>query len=212
MDWRAVERAVAKTRDADLIHQLEIISAIGAARRVDAPRGSSRWNRAVETGVNAVLTIAAAQLALAVVGAPAALDRVGWPYVVNGFVFGMAGVVLLAGGGRDTRLPLLGGFFLTVSSAFVIWLLPPGGSVLGGTPTVVLGALQPDAFLALMLWRFVREFPGDTQRPGARRVANVFVNVSFGVGAVLFAINAVGPPRRFDAAGVVDGAFPSSRP
>ena len=43
-----------------------------------------------------------------------------------------------------------------------------------------------------MLWRFVREFPVDTQRLGARRVASVFVGVSFGVGAVLFTINAIG--------------------
>ena len=43
-----------------------------------------------------------------------------------------------------------------------------------------------------MLWRFVREFPVDTQRPGARRVASVFVDVSFGVGVVLFTTNAIG--------------------
>ena len=46
-----------------------------------------------------VLTIAVAQLALAIAGAPAALSRVGWAYIVNGFVFGVGGVVLLAGGG-----------------------------------------------------------------------------------------------------------------
>ena len=41
-----------------------------------------------------------------------------------------------------------------------------------------------------MLWRFVREFPVGTQ-PRARSVAAVFVNVSFSVGAALFAINAI---------------------
>ena len=139
-----------------------------------------------------VLTITIGQLALAIVGAPAALARVGWPYVVNGLVFGVAGVVLLAGGGRDRRLPLLGALFLTISSAFVIWLMPSAGTVLSGTLTDALGALQADAFLALMLWRFVREFPAEAQRPGVRGVASVFVRVSFGVGAVLFVSNAIG--------------------
>lgn len=192
VDWHDVERGTTKTRDADLIRQLKIVSAIGAARSTQTPRGPNWWDRAVETGVAVVLTIAVAQLVLAMVGAPAALARVGWPYIVNGFIFGVGGVVLLAGGGRDRRLRLLGGLFLTISSAFVIWLMPLAGTVLGGTLTDVLGALQSDAFLALMLWRFVREFPADTQRPGARRVADVFVGVSFGVGVVLFAINAIG--------------------
>ena len=192
VDWRHVEHAAAKTRDADLIRQLRIIAAIGATRRVHAPRGPTRWSRTLEIGVAVVLTIAVAQLVLGIVGAPAALARVGWPYIVNGFIFGAGGVVLLAGGGRDRRLPLLGGLFLTISSAFVIWLMPPAGAVLGGALTDVLGALQSDAFLALMLWRFVREFPADTQRPGPRRVADIFVSASFAVGAVLFVTNAIG--------------------
>ena len=192
VDWHDVERVGTKTRDADLIRQLKIVSAIGATRRTQAPRGPTWWDRTVEAVVAAVLTIAIAQLALAIVGSPAALARVGWPYIVNGLVFGMGGVVLLAGGGRDRRLPLLGGLFLTISSAFAIWLLPPPGAFLGGTLTDVLGALQADAFLALMLWRFVREFPADTQRPGVRRVASVFVNASFVLGALLFVVNAIG--------------------
>ena len=192
VDWHDVERVGTKTRDADLIRQLRIVSAIAATRRTQAPRGPTWWDRTVEAGVAVVLTIAVAQLVLAIVGAPAALGRVGWPYIVNGFIFGIGGVVLLAGGGRDRRLPLLGALFLTISSAFVIWLMPSAGTVLGGTLTDALGALQADAFLALMLWRFVREFPADTQRPGVRRVASVFVNVSFALGAVLFVINAIG--------------------
>ena len=192
VDWPDVERVGATTRDADLIRQLKIVSAIGATRRTQAPPGPTWWSRAVEAGVAVVLTIAVAQLALAIVGIPAALARVGWPYVVNGFIFGVGGVVLLAGGGRDRRLPLLGGLFLTISSAFVIWLMPLSGAALGGRLTDVLGALQSDAFLALMLWRFVREFPADTQRPRARRVADVFVDASFCVGVVLFVTNAIG--------------------
>ena len=191
VDWHDVERVGAKSRDADLIRQLKIIAGIGATRRTRAPRGPTWWGRTVETGVAVVLTIAVAQLALAIVGAPAALAQVGWPHIVNILIFGVGGLVLLAGGGRDRRLPLLGGLFLTISSAFVFWLMPPRGAGLGAL-TAALRPLQPEAFLALMLWRFVREFPVDTQRPGAGRVVGVFVGVSFGVGAVLFTINAIG--------------------
>ena len=43
-----------------------------------------------------------------------------------------------------------------------------------------------------MIWRFVREFPSTTEQPAARRVADIFVRVSFAVGVALFTINAVG--------------------
>ena len=192
VDWRHVEQAAAKTREADLIHQLKIISAIGATRRVHAPRGPTRWSRTLEIGVAVVLTMALAQLTLAILGTPAALARVAWSHIVNALIFGVGGVVLLAGGGRDRRLPLLGGLFLTISSAFGATLMPAPGVGLGGPLTAVLHLLQPEAFLPLMLWRFVRTFPADTQRPRARRVASGFIGVSFGVGAVLFVTNAIG--------------------
>ena len=191
VDWRHVEQA-AKTRDADLIRQLKIISAIGATRRVQAPRGPTRWSRTLEIGVAVVLTMALAQLALAILGTPAALARISWPHIVNVLIFGVGGVVLLTGGGRDRRLPLLGGLFVTISSAFVVSSMPSPGAGLGGTLTAVLRPLQSEAFLPLMLWRFVRAFPVDTERPRARRVASGFVDLSFGVGAVLFVTNAIG--------------------
>ena len=205
VDWHDVQDAAATSRDADLIHQLRIIAAIGATRRVHAPRGPTRWSRTLEAVVAVVLTMALAQLTLAILGTPAAFARVAWPYIVNALIFGVGGVVLLAGGGRDRRLPLLGGLFLTISTAFGASLLPPPGVGLGGALTSVLHPLQPEAFLPLMLWRFVREFPVDTRRPRARRLASGFVDVSFGVGAVLF----VRDQRhrrvwRFDDAGVVD--------
>ena len=192
VDWRDVERVGAKTRDADLIRQLKIVAGIGATRRAHVQSGPTWWGRTVETGVAVVLTIAVAQLALAILGTPAALARVAWLHILNALIFGVGGVLLLAGGGRDRRLPLLGGLFLTIASAFVIPLMSSTEAGFGGTPAAVLRSLQPEAFLALMLWRFVREFPTDTQRPQERRVSSVFVNVSFGVGAVLFTANAIG--------------------
>lgn len=192
VDWHDVERGTTETRDADLIRQLKIVSAIGAGRRAATPHGPTWWSRTVETIVAVVLAIAVAQLVLAMVGAPAAFARVGWPYVVNGFIFGVGGVVLLAGGGRDQRLPLLGALYLTISSAFAASLMPSPGAGLVGTLSATFRPLLPEAFLALMLWRFVRAFPVDAQRPRLRQVTGVFVAVSFGIGALLFTTNAVG--------------------
>ena len=195
VDWRDVEQAAANTGDADLISQLKIVSAIGATRPAPESRGSTvaaMWNRVVETGVAVVLAIAVAQLALAMVGAPAAPFHLAWPYIANVIIFGVGGVVLLAGGGRDRRLPLLGGWFLTVGSAFAAMLVPLLEAGHGGMLAAVLHPFLPDAFLPLMMWRFVREFPVDIQRPSASRIAGVCVSASFGVGVVLFTTNAIG--------------------
>ena len=195
VDWPDVERAASKSRDAGLLQQLRIVSAIGAGRRsIQAPR-PSWWSRAAEAGVVAVLCVAAVQFALGLVGAPAALAYVTWPHILNAFVFGAGGILLLAGGGRDRRLRLLGGWFLTISSAFALALMPPPGVGFAGALAAAVRLLLPDAFLALMMWRFVREFPAATERPTARRVADVFASVSFGVGVALFIVNALG---RFD--------------
>ena len=198
VDWRDVEQAAADTGDADLISQLKIVSAIGATRRAPESRGSAlaaMWNRVVETGVAVVLMIAVARLMLVVLSAPAEFVEVVWLHAANVVIFGTAGVVLLAGGGRDRRLPLLGGMFLTIGSAFATILMPWPGAGVGSTAVAVLGPLLPEAFLPLMMWRFVREFPVESQRVGARRIARILLDVSFVVGAVLLTINAVG---RFD--------------
>ena len=153
VDWHDVEHAAAKSRDAELILQLKIIAAIGATRRVRVPRGPTLWSRSLEAGVAIVLTVALAQLALAIMGIPAALARVTLPnvaQVVVFCVFSVAGLALLASGGRDRRIPLLGGLFLTISSAFAAPLMPQSGGGLGTALAAVLRPLQPEAFLSLM--------------------------------------------------------------
>ena len=190
VDWPDVERVAAKSRDADLLHQLRVVSAIGATRRADTPPAPTGWSRWRETCVVVVLVIAVAQLVLAILGAPGALCPAAWPHVLNAFLFGVGGVVLLAGGGRDRRLPLLGGLFLAIGSAFLTALTSPG-ACLDDTLAAVLRPFQPEAFVALMLWRFVRGFPGDTQPPREERVGRAFLNASLGVGIVLFAVNAI---------------------
>ena len=70
--------------------------------------------------------------------------------------------------------------------------MPLPGNDLIRALTRLLHPFQPEAFVTLMLWRFVREFPADVQRPSARRVASAFVDLSFAVGAALFLTNAMG--------------------
>lgn len=193
VDWSHVERAAAKGRDADLLQQLRVVSAIGATRSGFPPQPSFNWwIRTTEAGVATVLCIAAVQFALGMLGAPAAVTNATWPHILSAFVFGVGGVLLLAGGGRDRRLRLLGGWFLTISSAFALAWMPPPEAGLAGALAAAVRPLLPDAFLALMIWRFVREFPTPTERPTARRVADIFVEISFGVGVALFTMNAIG--------------------
>ena len=66
VDWSDVERAAAKSRDADLLQQLKVVSAIGANRRSHAAPGPVRWSWAVEAGVAFVLAIAVARLVLVI--------------------------------------------------------------------------------------------------------------------------------------------------
>ena len=192
VDWSDVERAAAKGRDADLLQQLKIVSAIGAKRLPLARPAPTWWNRVLETGVALVLGIAVARLAVVVVSASAPACPTDWTFVVNALLFGVGGVVLLLGGARDRRLPLLGGLFLAISSAFVTVLMPSVGSCFDGGLAAALRPFQPEAFLALMLWRFVQRFPVDTQRPTQSRISRVLVNASFSAGAVLFTISAIG--------------------
>ena len=100
VDWSNVERSVAKGRDADLLQQLRVVSAIGAHRHTLARPGPPWWRRITEAGVVAVLCVAAVQVALGLVGATAPLADVTWPHILNAVAFGAGGVLLLAGGGR----------------------------------------------------------------------------------------------------------------
>ena len=192
VDWSDVERAAAKGRDADLLQQLKIVSAIGAGRRSHATTGTHWWNWILETGVAAVLGVSVVRLAVAIVDVSGPRCPMEWPFVVNALLFGVGGVVLLAGGARDRRLPLLGGLFLAIGSAFVTLLMPLDGACFDGGLATALRPFQPEAFLALMLWRFVRGFPVDTERPSDGRISRAFVGASFGVGAVLFTITVIG--------------------
>ena len=192
VDWSDVERAASKGRDAGLLQQLRVVSAIGAHRCRRAAKGPTSWTRAVEAGVVLVLAIAVVRLVLALSSASAPTCPMAWPRVVNALLFGAGGIALLAGGRRDRRLQLLGGLFLAISSAFVTVLMPSAGACFDGAVVSALRAFQPEAFLALMLWRFVQGFPVETQRPTENRISRTFVNVSLGVGAVLFTASAVG--------------------
>lgn len=85
-----------------------------------------------------------------------------WIIATHVLVFGGVGAWLWAGGRRDHRAQLLGGYFLLLSgmfaaravSAWAAWVSP--GMTLG---PALFASARPEAFLPFMLWAFAREFP-----------------------------------------------------
>ena len=206
IDWRAVDTASTGAGNAALVRQLRVIAAMrgrqGAALVVAQPR----LGRVVAAVYVFGVALAAVKVLMALAGVPAALVRmepsslVG-PFAFNLAIFGVGGLLMVVGGGRDRRLQLLGGLYLTIASAFVEpFLLPASGSA-----GVLLGALalaNPEAFMALGVWLFAWTFPQEPITPRGRRVAAAFVLTALASALLMFAANVV-PQQYLWPAGVL---------
>ena len=97
-------------------------------------------------------------------------------------LFGVSGILLIAGSTRDRRVQALGLLFLVIASAFTTPLLV----LLRGSPFSTLAALlEPlyaEAFLALALWQFVWLFPSEPKPHWARTIGKTFLVVASAVG------------------------------
>ncbi len=181
IDWRAAE-AAADGSHANLVRQLRVVAAMrertGAALTARQP-----WLRQVVVASYGVaVALAAIKVLMALVAAPAVLGRLtapsaAVPFAVNVAIFGVGGLLLLCGGGRDRRLQLLGGLYLTIASAFVGPFLTPTAGQAGGVAGV-LAMCRPEAFLALGMWLFAWAFPGEPVGRRARGVARVMIGVA----------------------------------
>ena len=92
-------------------------------------------------------------------------------------IFGIGGLLMVVGGGRDRRLQLLGGLYLTIASAFVGAV--PGQR--GGPAGVLVDALatcKPEAFFALGVWLFAWAFPREPMHVRGRRMAGLLIAVA----------------------------------
>src|SRR5262249_13374284 len=107
-------------------------------------------------------------------GAPAALTaaRANTPaslfarFVTAGqLLYAVIGVLLIQGSRRDRRAFDLGGFFLLIAASLTTGTVRP--SSVGGVAVVAayLAAVQPESFLPLAWWVFIRDFP---RCPGGR--------------------------------------------
>ncbi|MBP7776203.1 MAG: protein kinase [Acidobacteria bacterium] len=195
IDWRAAE-AAADGSHANLVRQLRVVAAMrertGAALTARQP-----WLRQVVVASYGVaVALAAIKVLMALVAAPAVLGRLtapsaAVPFAVNVAIFGVGGLLLLCGGGRDRRLQLLGGLYLTIASAFVGPFLTPTAGQAGGVAGV-LAMCRPEAFLALGMWLFAWAFPGEPVGRRARGVARVMIGVACVTAWLLFVATLVG--------------------
>ena len=99
IDWRLAEEAAQRTADSDLVRRIRIISAVGSSRRAQAHDQQSRWPAPLTVGYVAVVSLAGCKVIMALLGANAAMSRVppppiGWPFVANVLLFGLAGALL----------------------------------------------------------------------------------------------------------------------
>jgi hypothetical protein len=195
VDWRASARHL-DGADADLVHALKVISAIGRARRAGVAADHSRSAHALRWLSFTVVAIALVKLALA-----AAAVVVGWPLVTSGTIawssslnvmlFGVSGLVLVAGGTRDRRVQALGLLFLVIASAFAGGVLVTLRGTTWSTIASLIDPLYGEAFLAFALWQFVWLFPTEPKAQWARTVGKSFLIAGAIVGIVLFASNAM---------------------
>jgi hypothetical protein len=125
-------------------------------------------------------------------GAAAGKDA-NFPYVFYGLfavAFGSTGALLLLGGRQDRRALALGGFFLVTATT---WSGSPLAQLAAAHPDLILfsliGALQPSAFMAWFLWRFVRDFPQPPVSLPQRRRLQAGVRLSAAAGVLLFVFN-----------------------
>lgn len=115
------------------------------------------------------------------------------PLLLDILAFSAGAVLLLVGGREDPRARYLGAFFLVLATSLTNWSTGALAAALDGTARALVTAvkgLQADAFLPLLLWLFVREFP---HAPGARedRRLELGVGLSAAYGLILFTANLV---------------------
>jgi len=140
-----------------------------------------------------------------------------WVHAVHVVVFGGAGLLLLAGGRADVRPRRLGALFLLLAASFSDRLVAAVAASTQGAgaaaTAAALSALQPEAFVPFVAWRFVKLFPKVDGAPPFPRFVAIGTGASLVVGVVLFAANIVlnSPLREAAPANMVTLFAPFSR-
>ncbi len=201
MDWPTAEASLSKSRGLAVAEQLRALGGLA-----DSSSRSSQVLRTTERGplpfwVWAIAGLAQAQLVGGLLGF--ALSRPDAGGVPSGLLaavaltFGGVGTALLLGSAGDRRTAYLGLFLLVCASApahrLFLWItpLPP---IL--TWFFVLRLALPEAFMPLVLWLFVREFPRVLHLSPLEGALNLGVRASVFTGAMSFLANLAGTLAR----------------
>lgn len=189
IDWADVERAAADRSQAALVRQLRVIDALRAQRA--GPAHVAPWGtRAVTSLAVGAVALAALKVLVGLVAVPrtlfdAATPAGAWPFALNLTVFGLGGLLLVFGGSRDRRLQLLGGFVVTLASAFVQPFLPAADGT-AGVIVRLLRAAAPESFAMLMVWQFAWHFPHPPMSRAGQRIGRAFVGVAAAASVLTF--------------------------
>lgn len=194
IDWHSAEGAAEGAADAKLVHQLRVIAAM-RGRQAAAPAARRPWlPRAVVAGYVAGVSLAAMKVVVALAGLPAALanapSRAGL-FALNLLIFGAGGLLLVVGGGRDRRLQLLGGLYITIAASFV----DPFFTGIGGPAGMIVAALsvlRPESMFVLGVWLFAWSFPAEPLTRRARLWAGAFIAAACVTAWGLFALQLIG--------------------
>ena len=223
IDWRAVESAAEGGTRADLVRQLRVIAAIRGRPASSTLSVARPWLRQMVAATYVFgVALAAAKVLVALVAVPAALagwssQRAAAPFAANLSIFGVGGLLLVFGGGRDRRLQLLGGLYLLIASAFVEPFLAPAAGPAGMLVSALL-LCKPESFFALGVWLFAWAFPAEPIDRRARRTAGILIAAAAVAVWVLFVANVIGTertwlianPRLLAVLGTFDRQAPSS--
>lgn len=189
---------------ASLAAQLHVIERVAASRSaagsgiiaVDATENHASWwvislTIAASAKITASVLLAFATPHLAEQSTRGPLAAQFSVFVATGVaLFAVVGMLLIVGSGRDRRAGDLGVFLLLIASSLSVRSFADDANVL---PTLLatITFLQPEAFLAFILWRFVSQFPR-CESPRGTRAAQVAISLAGIIGTVLFAANVYG--------------------
>jgi hypothetical protein len=196
IDWAAARAAARNDADREMLRHLETIAAVSSGRHRPPMSRRAVWPSVARAASAVILALASGKTILALAWCVTALvlpeRHAGppWPFVASLLVFGMAGWVLLWGGGRDLRVPQLGALFVVIASSYSD-TVPVGHETwrVAWWPAAALQGITTDAFLAFALWMFVSVFPAKASRSMDRLVGQSFAVVSLAVGVCLLAAN-----------------------
>jgi len=185
IDWRAAH-ARTSPDSRSVVEGLESLSRLSAV-----PSGEARASRRLPLLLEAAQLLSAGYCLFGLAGF--AMSFVARDAVILGILGTFAGAaVVLDVAGRDRRTRALAACFWTTAGAFASrGIMKLSGPFPDAWLPPALVALRPDAFFALAVWQFARDFPSITRFGSVDTLCVWGVRVASAIGAVFFAASAL---------------------